>query len=113
MRTGEEKLRVTTMRTHPISEEAFYSFWKFAVEQREKHECVRWERWSVSQVVGDSLTSHSRKHAAFVPEGVETLVTGLGPLSGDGQQVRRAPAFDAACRGKRPSEGKSGRAGGR
>lgn len=28
-----------------------------------------------------------REDGAFFPEGVETLVTGPGPLSGDGQQV--------------------------
>lgn len=61
---------------------------------------MRSNRWNVVQVVGGFRTPDSRKDAAFVPEGVETLVTGLGPLSGDGQQVRRAAAFDAACRGK-------------
>lgn len=37
-----------------------------------------------------------REHTAFVPEGVEAFVTGLGPLGGDGQQVGRAAAFNTA-----------------
>lgn len=46
-----------------------------------------------------------REDASFLPEGVETLVTGLGPLGGDGQQVRGAAALDAAWREEEESEG--------
>lgn len=37
-----------------------------------------------------------RENTAFFPEGVETLITGLGSLCGDGEQVRGATTFDAA-----------------
>lgn len=42
------------------------------------------------------VSPHLREDTAFFPEGVETLVTGLGSLGGDGQQVRRATTFDTA-----------------
>ena len=42
-----------------------------------------------------------REDSAFFPEGVEALVTGLGSLCGDGQQVRGAATFNTAWREKR------------
>lgn len=42
-----------------------------------------------------------REDTAFFPEGVETLVTGLGSLGGYGQQVRGATTFDTAWKYKR------------
>lgn len=39
----------------------------------------------------------SPEHAALIPEGVESIITGLGALRGDGQQVGgTAACLDAA-----------------
>lgn len=50
----------------------------------------------------------SPQHSALITEGVEPVVTGLGALRGDGQQVGGAAAgFDAACKDTRIGPGVS------
>ena len=45
--------------------------------------------------VGTRRPPDSREDAALLPEGVQTFVTGLGALGGDGQQVGRATTLHA------------------
>lgn len=54
-------------------------------------------------------TRSSPQSPALIPKGVEPVVTGLGALGGDGQQVGRTPAgLDAACKATQRGPGSAG-----